>query len=76
MQQGCQIFLDARYQKGERYTKNTPNIPKSHKNIQNSLIIDLMAINHTNIFHCKTLQDLPTLDFWLENIPSGNPGMQ
>jgi hypothetical protein len=30
-------------------------------------------IKYTNIFHCKTLQNYPNLDFWFENKPSGNP---
>jgi hypothetical protein len=25
-----------------------------------------------NIFHCKTLQNLPKFKFWFENIPSAN----
>jgi hypothetical protein len=32
-----------------------------------------MSIKSTNIFHCKNLKNYPTLDFWFENIPSGNP---
>jgi hypothetical protein len=32
-----------------------------------------MVIKYTNIFRCKTLQNLPILDFWFENKPSGNP---
>jgi hypothetical protein len=34
-----------------------------------------MVIKYTKIFHCETLQNFPTLDFWFENKPSGNPGM-
>jgi hypothetical protein len=34
-----------------------------------------MGIKYTNIFHSKALQNLPKLDFWFENIPSGNPGV-
>jgi hypothetical protein len=33
-----------------------------------------MAVKQTNIFHCKTLQNLPTLGFGFENMPSGNRG--
>jgi hypothetical protein len=33
-----------------------------------------MVIKYTNIFHCKTLQNLPKLRFLFENKPSGNPG--
>jgi hypothetical protein len=35
--------------------------------------IDLVPIKYTNIFHCKALQNLPSLGFWSENKPSGNP---
>jgi hypothetical protein len=35
-----------------------------------------MVITYTNIFHCKTLQNLPKFGFWFENIPSGNPGQE
>jgi hypothetical protein len=31
-----------------------------------------MSIKYTNILHCKTP---PNLDFWFENIPSGNPDL-
>jgi hypothetical protein len=37
--------------------------------------MDQVSINYTNIFHCKTLQNLPKFVFFLfENKPSGNPG--
>jgi hypothetical protein len=32
-----------------------------------------MSIKYTNILHCKTLRKFAKLDFWFENIPSGNP---
>jgi hypothetical protein len=32
-----------------------------------------MDIKFINLCHCKTLQNLPDWDFWLENIPSGKP---
>jgi hypothetical protein len=57
--QGCQIYLEQTYQNGKKYTKwpqNLQNIPKDCK-------IDPMAIKYTNIFHCKTLQNLPKLGF-------------
>jgi hypothetical protein len=28
---------------------------------------------YTNIFHCKTLPNLPKWGFWFEKKPSGNP---
>jgi hypothetical protein len=44
------------------------------KNYQNYHNIYQMAINQTNILHCKALQNIyPNCAFWSENIPSGNP---
>jgi hypothetical protein len=57
--------------------KKPKNIPNSHKIYQMAARytkIDNMAIKYTNIFHCKTLQNLPIF-FWFENVPSGNPGL-
>jgi hypothetical protein len=60
--QGCQIFLAKTYQKRE-------NIPNYYKIYQKRKIlpdgnqIDQMVIKYTNIFHCKTLQNLPKLVF-------------
>jgi hypothetical protein len=47
---------------------------KIYKKIPNGRKIDQTAIKYTNIFHCKTLQDLPK--FWIENKSSGNPGLK
>jgi hypothetical protein len=33
-----------------------------------------MAIENTNIFHSKALQNLPKFGFLVRKIPSGNPG--
>jgi hypothetical protein len=33
-----------------------------------------MTIEYTNFFIPRPSKIYPTLDFWLENIPSGNPG--
>jgi hypothetical protein len=38
-----------------------------------SIKIDQMAIKYTNILYFKTLQDLPTSELWVENIPSSSP---
>jgi hypothetical protein len=35
--------------------------------------MDQASIKYTNMFHCKTLQNLPK--FWFENKPSGIPGL-
>jgi hypothetical protein len=32
-----------------------------------------VLIKYTNIFHCKTLQNLPKVGFLFENKSSGNP---
>jgi hypothetical protein len=32
-----------------------------------------MAIKYINNFQSKALQNLPELEFWVENKPSGNP---
>jgi hypothetical protein len=61
---GCQIFLGKTYQNGKIYRNNHKisnnghiiGIPKRHK-------IDQMAVNYTNISHCKTLQNLPKMGF-------------
>jgi hypothetical protein len=32
-----------------------------------------LAVKYANKLHCKTLQNVPDLDFWFENIASGTP---
>jgi hypothetical protein len=32
-----------------------------------------VVVKYTDTFHSKALQILPNVDFWFENIPSGNP---
>jgi hypothetical protein len=63
LKQGCQIVLGTAYQN----EKNTPEwpqtIPNGHKIYKNGAEIDRMAVQFTNIFHCKTLQNLPKLGF-------------
>jgi hypothetical protein len=41
-----------------KYTKLPQNIQKGH----------LTALKYTNPFHCKTLENLPKLVFWYEEI--------
>jgi hypothetical protein len=61
--QGCQILLG---------TYNIPTWKKINK--ITTIPIYQMAINQTNILHCKALQNIyPNCAFWSENIPSGNP---
>jgi hypothetical protein len=40
LQQGCQIFLAAKYQNQKKYTKQPQNVPNGHKIYQ-------LAINYT-----------------------------
>jgi hypothetical protein len=60
-EQGCQIFLGTTYQ-------NRKNIPNNHtewpQNITNGCKTDQTALKFTNIFRCKTLQNLPKLGFF------------
>jgi hypothetical protein len=63
-------------------TKTLINIPNNHKvylwlqNISNGLKIDQMILKYTNIFHRKPPPKIyPSLDFWFEDMPSGNPGV-
>jgi hypothetical protein len=57
---GCQIFLGKKYQSG----KNIPNLLELYQisiNITKDCKMDQVSIKYTNIFHCKTLQNLPKL---------------
>jgi hypothetical protein len=35
-----------------------------------------MALRYTYLVHCKTLHFYTNTDFWLENMPPGNPVWQ
>jgi hypothetical protein len=65
LEQGCQIFLRATYQNWEKFTKKH-TFTNGHKYIHmtNGCKIDQMAIKYTNIFHWKSLRNLPNWDFW------------
>jgi hypothetical protein len=60
--QGCQIFWykipkrEKIYQITANYTKCPYNITKDHK-------MDKVSIKYTNIFHCRTLQNLSKFGF-------------
>jgi hypothetical protein len=66
--QGCQIFLATTYQNGEKLYQLTIKFTKCPKIYQ-------MAVH--KIYQRLPLQRPskidPNLDFWFENIPSGNP---
>jgi hypothetical protein len=54
------------YQVTIKYTKWSQNIPSGRK-------IDQIAIKYTNIFLATPSKIYPNWDFWLENMPPGNP---
>jgi hypothetical protein len=59
--QGCQIFLGTRYQNCQKCTK----LPQNYQiavNIPNGCKIYQMAINFTNNFHSKALQNIPKFE--------------
>jgi hypothetical protein len=72
-EQCCQIFLGAAYQ-------NRKNVPNNHKIYQ-------MVTKYTEWLYnrpkCRKISSLarpskiyPNMDFWFENMPSGNPGLR
>jgi hypothetical protein len=54
---GCQIYLGAKYQNGENYTKLTLNYQ--------------MVIEYTDLFHSQALQYLPKLGFLVRKYTIG-----
>jgi hypothetical protein len=79
----ARFFLYFMYQNEGKFTKLPLNYPMALKYGHNTF---QMAIEYTNFFLSMALLNLPTfffprpskiyqnLDFWFENIPSGNPG--
>jgi hypothetical protein len=61
--QGCQIFLGSTYKKGEKMYQLAIKYTKLSQNILDIRKMGLMVIKYTNIFHYKTLQNLPKLGF-------------
>jgi hypothetical protein len=61
-----------------QHTKTVKMYQNDHKIYQMAITygskIDQINTIFSNIFHCKTLQNLPKLGFLFENIPCGNPG--
>jgi hypothetical protein len=49
--------------KWEKIYQMTTKYTQWPQNILNCRKIDQMAIKYTNFFHCKTLQNLPILEF-------------
>jgi hypothetical protein len=62
--QGCQIFLDAMYQKQGKMFQITTKLPNGHT-IYQMIVIYLfqMTIKYKNIFYSKALQNFPRLGF-------------
>jgi hypothetical protein len=58
------------YQITRKYTK------RPYLNIPNGRKIDQMSRKYTNISIARPSKIYPNWDFWLENIPSGNPDLQ
>jgi hypothetical protein len=57
-------FWGTTYQNGKN-TKGPQNVSNGIiYNIMHGSKIDQMAIKYTNIFHCKTLQNLTKMGFW------------
>jgi hypothetical protein len=74
--QGCQILLYLIYQNGGKFSTLTLNTELPNGNIiyvpYGSNIFQ-MTIEYPNFFHSKASKIYPNLDFWFENMPSGNP---
>jgi hypothetical protein len=62
--QGCQIFLGATYQNGQKYTKLTP---KDHKIYQIAILISnsKYSMKYTNISNSRDLQNISNWDFFV-----------
>jgi hypothetical protein len=72
--QGCQIFLGTKYQNREKYQITTKDTKMSIKYTEYPLKRpNVHKIYLPYIFHSKPSKIYPNLDFWFENIPSGNP---
>jgi hypothetical protein len=57
-------FFNVQYTKTEKIYPLIIIYPKATKYVPHSRKIDQMAIKCSNIFHCKTLQNLPELGFF------------
>jgi hypothetical protein len=56
-------FFSVQHSKTVKYTKMTTKYTQWYKHIWNGSSIDRMAVKFTNIFHCKTIQNLSKLGF-------------
>jgi hypothetical protein len=60
---GCQIFLGKTYQNGKKICQMITKCTEWTLKNRFGHEIDKLAINNTNIFYCKTFQNLPKLGF-------------
>jgi hypothetical protein len=72
--QGCQIFLDAKYQNWEKYTELLLNYQMAIKCTKWPYYIQNGQIMYQPFSIRRPLKFYPSLDFWFEKKPSGNPG--
>jgi hypothetical protein len=75
-EQGCQIFLVTIYQNGEIYTKTKFTqhyVPTNHTVYQRAVKYSKWPQNIPTFSILRPYKIYPDWDFWLENIPSGNP---
>jgi hypothetical protein len=71
--QGCQIFLGTKYQNGKKYTKLPQIYEMSIKYNKRPKKWTKCPSNIPTSSIARPSQIYPTLDFWFDNKPSGNP---
>jgi hypothetical protein len=70
MKQGCQIFLDTIHQNGGKIYQIATKLPNGHNiHIPNGRNIFQIAIEITNLFYSKALQNLHKSGFFGQNLP-------
>jgi hypothetical protein len=75
MYQGCQIFLAAIYQNGEKYTRIATKLPNYYKIYQMAVIYFKWLKNIPTFSITRPSKIYPSKDCWFENAPSGNPDL-
>jgi hypothetical protein len=58
----ARFFLVQTYKNGKNIPNDHKNIPNGHKLLKNGLKIQ-MVMKYTNVFHIKTLQNIPKFGF-------------
>jgi hypothetical protein len=72
--QGCQICLGTTYQNGERCTKGPQSIPNGNATYQ--IVVKYSKWPQNILSFPRHSKIYPNIDFWFENIPSGNPDLK